>query len=102
MVINQCHMQPQIHTEAAVGYVVAVAVGLFTIRKAGIRFHRFFQFKVYRISSLSDGKTIHCAALRRAELAVVVYHLWMEASPSSVRKGPVHTRPHALHISSNI
>ena len=102
MGITLCHTQPQIHTEAAVGYVLAVALGVFTIRKAGIRLHRFFQLKDYRISSLSDGKTIHCAALRRAELAVIVYHLWMEASPSSVKKGPVHTKPYALHFSSNI
>lgn len=50
---------------------MAVCLQIFTIGKAGVRFHRFFKFKVYRLSSLPAWQTVHCAALRGAELAII-------------------------------
>lgn len=61
--------------------LVSVAVVL-TVEKAGVRFHGFFEFKVYRLSSLAGQRTVHCAALRGAELVVVFYALQVEASIS--------------------
>lgn len=69
-------------TEAALVSVVPVAVKL-TVKKAGVRFHSFVEFKVHRLPSLAAQRAIHCAALRGAVLVVVVvivfYILYMEA-----------------------
>lgn len=71
-----------IHTEAIELSLMAVAVAVFTIRKAAIRFHRYFKFKVYRLSSVPSWWTVNCAALRRAELVVIIYNLLMKAASS--------------------
>lgn len=58
--------------------VVPVAV-ILTIKKAGVRFHSFVEFKVHRLPSLAALLIVHCAALRGAVLVVVSYILYMEA-----------------------
>lgn len=68
-------------TEAALVSVVPVALKL-TVKKAGVRFHSFVEFKVHRLPSLAAQRTVHCAALRGAVLVVVVvvfYILYIEA-----------------------
>lgn len=57
--------------------VVPVAL-ILTVKKAGVRFHRFVEFKVHRLPSLAAQRTVHCAAFRGAVLIVVFYILYME------------------------
>lgn len=48
---------------------------VFTIRKAANRFHRLLQVQVYGLASFPAWQTLHCAALRGAELVVVIHCL---------------------------
>lgn len=70
-------------TEVALVSVVSVAV-ILTVKKAGVRFHRFVEFKVHRLPSLAAQRTVYCAALRGAVLVVIFYILYMEVFESFV------------------